>query len=55
MVFIYGGAFRSGDSSMYPPGYMLEKPVILVTMNYRLGPLGINSYILVICTYTEKV
>ncbi len=41
MVFIYGGAFTSGSSSLYDGEAMSERgPVIVVTMNYRLGPLG---------------
>ena len=41
MVFIYGGAFTSGSSSLYDGQAMSEKgPVIVVTMNYRLGALG---------------
>ena len=41
MVFIYGGAFTSGSSSLYDGQAMSEKgPVVVVTMNYRLGALG---------------
>jgi para-nitrobenzyl esterase len=41
MVFIYGGAFTSGSSSLYDGRPMSEKgPVVVVTMNYRLGALG---------------
>jgi para-nitrobenzyl esterase len=41
MVFIYGGAFDSGSSSLYDGQLLSEKgPVVLVTMNYRLGALG---------------
>ena len=41
MVFIYGGAFDSGSSSLYNGQALSEKgPVVLVTMNYRLGALG---------------
>ena len=41
MVFIYGGAFDSGSSSLYDGQALSEKgPVVLVTMNYRLGALG---------------
>jgi para-nitrobenzyl esterase len=41
MVFIYGGAFTSGSSSLYNGQGLSEKgPVVLVTLNYRLGALG---------------
>lgn len=45
MVFIHGGAFckGSGISSSYGPGYILDENVILVTFNYRIGPLGFLS------------
>ncbi|XP_050391496.1 cholinesterase 2 [Patella vulgata] len=44
MVFIYGGGFVSGDSSLYG-GELLTgyTDVILVTINYRLGPFGFLS------------
>uniref|UniRef100_A0A182K2F0 Carboxylesterase type B domain-containing protein n=1 Tax=Anopheles christyi TaxID=43041 RepID=A0A182K2F0_9DIPT len=42
MVFIHGGAFKygSGNSDCYSPEYLLEQNVVVVTFNYRLGPLG---------------
>ncbi|VVT45066.1 uncharacterized protein SAPINGB_P000626 [Magnusiomyces paraingens] len=46
MVWIHGGAFQFGGSSMYPgdpfvrDGIALNLPVIIVTFNYRLGALG---------------
>uniref|UniRef100_A0A3F2YWM3 carboxylesterase n=1 Tax=Anopheles epiroticus TaxID=199890 RepID=A0A3F2YWM3_9DIPT len=42
MVFIHGGAFKygSGNSDCYSPEYLLQQNVIIVTFNYRLGPLG---------------
>jgi para-nitrobenzyl esterase len=41
MVFIYGGAFTSGSSSLYDGAPMSEKgPVVVVSLNYRLGALG---------------
>jgi len=43
MVWIHGGGFYvgSGDSSIHGPDYIVEKDVVLVTLNYRLGCLGI--------------
>lgn len=45
MVFIHGGAFLSGSggSGLYGPQYLLDKSVILVTLNYRLGAFGFLS------------
>ncbi|XP_033229045.1 esterase E4-like [Belonocnema kinseyi] len=45
MVWIHGGAFNSGNSSStgYGPDYLLDKDVIFVSLNYRLGILGFLS------------
>lgn len=45
MVWIYGGAFVHGNSSYisYGPDYLLEKDVIYVSFNYRLGVFGFLS------------
>ncbi|XP_065216362.1 juvenile hormone esterase-like [Planococcus citri] len=40
MVWIYGGAFQIGSTREYNPEYFMDKDVILVTFNYRLGALG---------------
>jgi len=42
LVFIYGGAFMGGSSntSGYAPDFLLDKEAIVVTFNYRIGPLG---------------
>ena len=41
MVWIYGGAFTSGSSSMYAdPSALVSKGVVVVSMTYRLGALG---------------
>ncbi|XP_077279250.1 juvenile hormone esterase-like isoform X2 [Temnothorax americanus] len=47
MVWIHGGAFYtgSGDAFFYGPDYIVQKDVVLVTLNYRLGVLGfLNLY-----------
>jgi len=43
MVWIHGGSFSigSGGSSFHGPDYIVEKDIVLVTLNYRLGVLGI--------------
>lgn len=43
MFFIHGGAFISGDSSLYLPTKLLDHDVILVVIHYRLGNLGFFS------------
>jgi poly(3-hydroxybutyrate) depolymerase len=42
MVWLHGGAFSfgSGNTEIYGPDYLMEGDVVLVTVNYRLGPLG---------------
>lgn len=46
MVFIYGGAFISGSGSIavYNGSELAKKGVVVVTFNYRLGPLGFLVY-----------
>ena len=43
MVWIHGGGFSTGSGFMYGPEYILDKDVIFVSFNYRLGPLGFLS------------
>ncbi|KAK7079156.1 Carboxylesterase 5A [Halocaridina rubra] len=43
MMFIHGGAFISGDSSLYLPTKLLDHDVMLVVIHYRLGSLGFFS------------
>lgn len=40
MFWIHGGRFSTGSGNMYGAEYLLDKDVILVTINYRLGMLG---------------
>jgi carboxylesterase type B len=40
MVYIHGGGWLAGEGSSFQPTYILDKDVVLVTFNYRLGPLG---------------
>jgi len=42
LVIIHGGAFYAGDSTdtVYGPQYLIQQDLVVVTMNYRLGPLG---------------
>ncbi len=40
MVWIHGGALVTGESDDYDPSALVDKGVIVVTINYRLGALG---------------
>lgn len=42
MVYIHGGGltFGSGNTDFYGPDFLVEKDVVVVTINYRLGALG---------------
>lgn len=40
MVWIYGGGFMMGSSSLYDGAPLAEMGVVLVTINYRVGQLG---------------
>jgi len=46
MVFIYGGGFSEGSSSVavYNGAALAKKGVVVVTVNYRVGPLGFFVY-----------
>ncbi|KAM3957563.1 carboxyl/cholinesterase 7 [Aphomia sociella] len=43
VVFIHGGAFMYGEGGSYQPSILMDKDVVVVTFNYRLGPLGFLS------------
>lgn len=42
MFWLHGGGYttQSGGISLYGPQYLLDKDIVLVTINYRLGVLG---------------
>ena len=42
MVWIHGGSLITGSNNFDEagPGYIIDKDVIVVTINYRLGPFG---------------
>ena len=42
MVFIHGGGYTMGSSHQYPGVFLAERDVVVVTFNYRLGPLGMK-------------
>lgn len=40
IVYIHGGAFMFGASHVYGPKFLMNRDVIYVNLNYRVGPLG---------------
>merc|ERR1711881_427966 len=44
MLWIHGGGFTSGSGSDYDPVHFMEKDVVVVTINYRLGALGFLTF-----------
>merc|ERR1719402_1760177 len=44
MLWIHGGGFTIGSGSDYNPVYFMEKDVVVVTFNYRLGALGFLTF-----------
>ncbi|KAJ8924063.1 hypothetical protein NQ315_006840 [Exocentrus adspersus] len=42
MVWVHGGGFTNGSShsQVYGPEYLIAQDIVLVTVNYRLGPFG---------------
>ena len=40
LVYIHGGSFIHGGADTMTAEYMLEQDMVLVTLQYRLGPLG---------------
>lgn len=43
IIHIHGGAFMFGSGVSWRPNFILNRPVVFVTFNYRLGPLGFLS------------
>lgn len=43
IFFIHGGAFMFNSGASYGPKILMNENVVLVTINYRLGPLGFLS------------
>ncbi|KYM93602.1 PREDICTED: venom carboxylesterase-6-like [Cyphomyrmex costatus] len=43
IFWIHGGAFQCGSGILYGSKYLMDHNVILVTINYRLGPMGFLS------------
>ncbi|XP_072949548.1 carboxylic ester hydrolase-like [Epargyreus clarus] len=43
IIAIHGGAFMYGEGIVYNPVHLMDRDVVVVTLNYRLGPLGFLS------------
>lgn len=45
MVYVHGGGFSQESSNLtaYSPKYLMDRDIIFVSMNYRLGVLGFLS------------
>lgn len=43
LVYFHGGSWLYGSGNLFGPEFLLDHKVILVTANYRLGPLGFLS------------
>ncbi|XP_046401452.1 carboxylesterase 4A [Ischnura elegans] len=44
MVWSHGGGYRQGSASQYGPTHLMDKGIVVVTFQYRLGPLGFLSH-----------
>lgn len=44
MVWIYGGGFSMGTSSFYDGAPIAKEGVVLVTINYRVGKIGLFAH-----------
>ena len=40
MFYIHGGAYLSSGNIQYPGHFLAGRDVVMVAINYRLGPLG---------------
>ncbi|GLH15208.1 Esterase SG1, partial [Gryllus bimaculatus] len=40
LVWIHGGGFEAGSADEFGPDYLICEDIVMVTLNYRLGPLG---------------
>lgn len=43
IIFIHGGAFMFNSGTTYGPKILMNRDLVYVTFNYRLGPLGFLS------------
>lgn len=44
LFWIHGGGFQFSSGSETEPEYIMDYDVIVVTINYRLGPFGMQIF-----------
>ncbi|XP_065202984.1 juvenile hormone esterase-like isoform X2 [Planococcus citri] len=44
LIYIHGGGYYQGSALEFCPNYLLDHDIVLVTVQYRLGPLGFLSF-----------
>jgi len=57
MVWFHGGGFTggSGSSELYGPDFLVAEDVVMVTLNYRLGPFGNYIRYVVCCHFCQSI
>jgi acetyl esterase/lipase len=57
MVWFHGGGFvgGSGSSDVYGPDFLVAEDVVVVTLNYRLGPFGNFVRFVVCCHFYQSI
>lgn len=55
MFWIHGGAFSLGQVIEYQPNRYMEHDIVLVEIQYRLGPLGENQFQLLMVKFLIDV
>lgn len=40
VIMFYGGSFASGSAEMFTEKYIIDHELVIVTFNFRNGPLG---------------
>ena len=51
LVFIHGGQYKQGSALQYPGIILAQRDMVVVTFNYRLGPLGKWNTMQYTCNY----
>lgn len=56
MVWFYGGGFVIGTSSedAYGPDYLIQRDIVLITINYRVGALGKHFRFIVVFSSVSR-
>jgi carboxylesterase type B len=55
IFYIPGGAFMFGSSNFYGAKYFMDRKVIFVTMNYRVGPMGMFTFVSTLLVHFAQV